>query len=107
MLKVIDVDVKRSFNMEPSYPKNQLIEILRVSSFLTQDHGGYCQGQNYLAGFFLKYIGNKELAFKYYQQFLEKYMMKIFDDGFKSLQCYFYILDKLVKVHLPDLSAHF
>lgn len=107
VLKMIDMDVKRSFNLQPSYPKEQLVEILRVSSLLTQDQGGYCQGQNYLAGFFLKFIGNQEMAFKYYHQFLVKYMMNIFDRDFKSLQCYFYILDKLVKVHLPTLSAHF
>lgn len=60
------MDVKRSFNNDPSVSKEDLAEILKVSSYLIKDDLGYCQGQNYIAGFFLKIIKNKELAFKYY-----------------------------------------
>ena len=44
IMKIIEVDVKRSFNIDPNYPKKDLIEILWVSSYLIEDGMGYCQG---------------------------------------------------------------
>jgi len=34
-------------------------------------------------------------------------MRNIFDRDFKTVQCYFYIVDKLIKIHLPKLFKHF
>jgi len=42
LLKIIDMDVRRSYNKDPNFPKEKLKEILNVSSYLLVEDWGYC-----------------------------------------------------------------
>lgn len=39
-------------------------------------------------------------------QLIEKHLMKVFTDNFAHLHSYFYIMDKLISLHTPDLWDH-
>lgn len=87
--------------------KKALKRILRSVAFKYSETAGYCQGMNYVVGVLLIYYQNEELAFKMFCQLLEKYMMEIFTDNFDNLQKNFYLVDKLIQLHIPDLYNHF
>lgn len=62
---------------------------------------------NYLAGLFLIYYKNEELAYQMLCQLLEMRMMSTFTDNFANLQMNFYLVDKLNELFIPDLWQHF
>ncbi len=108
LIKIIDIDVKRSFTQEKNFPRKKLVNILRTTTYIMKDTLGYCQGMNYLAGYFLKTISvNEQIAYQYYLTFVKNRMQNIFGNDFNQLQIYFYILDNLIKMYLPLLDVHF
>ena len=62
---------------------------------------------NYVVGYFLIIFKNEELAYRCFAQLLEKHSMNIFLDNFSYLQGYFYILDRMISLYIPDLWEHF
>lgn len=62
---------------------------------------------NYLMGFFLVVLRDEEAAYRCFSQLLDKSLLKIFIDGFSHLQGYFYILDRMINLFIPDLWEHF
>jgi hypothetical protein len=71
-----------------------------------RDSASYCQGMNYVMGFFLLSFQNEEFAYRCFAQLLEKVQMPIFTDNFAHLQSNFYVLDRMLSVYIPDLWEH-
>jgi hypothetical protein len=63
---------------------------------------------NFLAGFFYLYFKDEEKAFKALLGLINKFELnKLFNMSLPRLKQFFYILDRLISVYLPDLHAHF
>ena len=60
---MIEVDVHRSFINSEIVNQENLSNILKSYAFYNPEIE-YCQGMNFLAGFFLIFFKNEELAFK-------------------------------------------
>ena len=61
--EVIAIDVQRSFTNNPSVKQETLSNILKTYAFYNPEIG-YCQGMNFIAGFFYIYFKDEEKAFK-------------------------------------------
>lgn len=104
---LIRVDVKRSFTQDKNFPRQKLFNILKCGALALNKGASYCQGMNYICGFFLKQIEDENECFDYYVSTIQNKMNDIFNENFKKLQGYFYVLDNLIKLFLPKLSVHF
>lgn len=105
---IIDMDVLRSFTVFDQTKKEALKRILKTTAYDIQDGSYYCQGMNYIAGYFLILMNyNEEQAFYIFRQFIIRYMTQIYADSFRILQGYFYVLDSVIKNYLPNVSKNF
>lgn len=105
---IIDMDVLRSFTCFDQPNKEGLKKVLKTTAYDIQDGKYYCQGMNYIAGYFLILMKqNQEQAFYLFRQFISQYMIDIYDDSFRKLQGYFYVLDSVIKNYLPNVSKNF
>ena len=63
---------------------------------------------NFMAGFFYFYYTDEEKAFKAMLGLINKFdLTELFNTTLPRLKLYFYILDRLICMHLPDLHEHF
>ena len=104
---VIEMDVVRSFSHDKTFPRESLKQILRCGAVAMHEGAGYCQGMNYLAGALLYLAKNEPRVFRLYVSLIEKRMDELFSHKFEKLKCYFYVLDSLIAIFIPDLSEHF
>lgn len=105
---IIDMDVLRSFTCFDQPDKEGLKKVLKTTAYDIQDGSYYCQGMNYIAGYFLILMNqNQEQAFYIFRRFINQYMIEIYDDSFRRLQGYFYVLDSVIKNYLPNISKNF
>ena len=105
--EVIVLDVQRSFNNTQDISRDNLSNILKTYAFYNPDIG-YCQGMNFLAGFFYFYYKNEEKAFKAMLGLIQKFdLTELFNTNLPRLKLYFYMLDRLIAIYLPDLHEHF
>jgi hypothetical protein len=77
-----------------------------LNTFAYHNHNiGYCQGMNFLAGFFLLFFKSEETAFHAMNAVVNKFEL----EGILNLklQPNFYVMDKLIAIYLPDLHSHF
>lgn len=114
---IIDMDVSRSYQNNPFMPHQILKNLLRAYSAYNPDVG-YCQGMNYIAGTLYSQIQEEELTFKCLIGLIEKYQMKsLFKHNLPKLRQFFYQMDRLTSLILPEIhdlfnevginSAHF
>ena len=108
--KVILDDTKRtvlkSKDKEKSQEiiKNILISFVKINSSKIK----YCQGMNFLAAFFYDITNNEEESFLLLTSIIDNTQLaKIYDHKFESLNCYFYILDRLIFLFLPKIYQKF
>ena len=101
------MDGVRSFTKDKEYPRESLKEILKCGAVALHEGAGYCQGMNYLAGVLLYLAKNEKRVFRMYVSLIEKRMSSLFSHKFEKLKCYFYVLDSLIALFIPDLSEHF
>lgn len=102
------MDVLRSFTSFDQPDKERLKQVLKTTAYDLQDGAYYCQGMNYIAGYFLILTHqNQEQAFYLFRSFVDQYMVDIYADSFRRLQGYFYVLDSVIKNYLPNVSKHF
>ena len=105
---IIDMDVLRSFTNFSKQRKEALKRILKTTAYILQDGASYCQGMNYIAGYFLiKYRSQETLAYYHFLPFIEKYMSELYADSFSKLQGHFYVMDSLIKNYIPNLHLSF
>jgi aarF domain-containing kinase len=68
----------------------------------------YCQGMNFLAGFLVLITKDQALSFALLRGLVNKYdMSEIFNADKSKLKLFFYTLDRLISIYLPDLHSHF
>jgi hypothetical protein len=104
--EVISMDVNRSYTNIKSMNQAQLKNILRTYAFFNSEIK-YCQGMNFLAGFLLMFFKDEELTFKAFSGFIANFEMdELFREGLPMLKLYFYKLDRLISMYLPDLYSH-
>lgn len=103
---IIRMDVVRSFTQNKAFPSEDLYSIIKTGSLVLDPSIGYCQGMNYVAGLFLINYP-PEIAFAMYVQFIESKMRPIFVQNFETLKRYFYVMDNLIDIFIPDLGSVF
>lgn len=101
------MDVLRSFTKDKEYPRDRLRDVLRCTAIALNDGVGYCQGMNYVAGMFFYLINDEEEIFRIYACLIENKMASLFNNKFDKLKGYFYVLDNLIALFIPDLAKHF
>jgi ecotropic viral integration site 5 protein len=105
--EVITLDVQRSFNNTESISSENLSNILKTYAFYNPEIE-YCQGMNFLAGFFYFYYRDEEKSFKAMLGLIKKFdLTELFNTTLPRLKLYFYILDRLISMYLPELHEHF
>ena len=105
--EVITLDVLRSFNNTKSISRENLSNILKTYAFYNPEIE-YWQGMNFLAGFFYFYFKDEEHAFKSMLGLIQKFnLTELFNSNLPRLKLYFYVLDRLISIYLPDLHDHF
>ena len=102
------MDVLRSFPTFDKPYKESLKRILKATAYILHDGANYCQGMNYIAGYFLSLTnGDETKAYYHFLEFIRVYMTQIYTDSFRRLQGYFYVLDSVIKNYLPNVHKNF
>lgn len=105
--EVITLDVQRSFNNTKDISRENLSNILKTYAFYNPEIE-YCQGMNFIAGFFYFYFKDEEKSFKSMLGLIKKFdLTELFNAALPRLKLYFYILDRLISIYLPSLHEHF
>lgn len=105
--EVIALDVARSYQNSQIVQGDALKNILNVYAFYNTGVG-YCQGMNYIAGTIFYLFRNEETALKIMVALIEKYQMtELFENDLPKLKQFFYQLDRLISIQLPDLHDQF
>jgi len=89
--------------------RNCLINILSSFCRINSSKIQYCQGMNFLVAFLYDLTNNKEEdTFSLFSNLMfNTELSKIFDIKFETLKCYFYILNRLIFLFLPQISQKF
>ena len=81
--------------------------ILRTYAFYNSEVS-YCQGMNFLAGFLYLFFKDEDITFKALIGLIENFKMTdLFKQDLPLLKQFFYKLDRLVSMCLPQLHTHF
>lgn len=105
--EIIDIDVARSYQGNDAMPPQILKNILKTYSFYNPELG-YCQGMNYIVGTIYLQIQDEALAFKILISLIDKFQMKsLFIKNLPKLKQFFYQLDRIIGLFLPELHEKF
>ena len=105
--EVIGLDVARSYQGSLIVPAESLKNILLVYAFYNPDVG-YCQGMNYIAGTIYSQFQDEEKSLKFMVALIEKYKMtELFTTDLPKLKQFFYQLDRIIGIELPELHELF
>jgi len=104
--EIIALDVHRSFYNNNEINKVELNYLLRLYSHYDK-RVSYCQGMNYMMGFFSSLFHDEATTFKFFTMVINKNMRILFENDLRTLQLFFYQFDRLVDIFLPKLSDHF
>lgn len=100
---VIMMDVLRSYNNKGLVDLDAVKEILRVYSYFNSKVG-YCQGMNYIAGTINIVIGDKSQSFWAMDELIRiNSMSDLFSEELSKLKFFFFALDRLIALNLPDV----
>ena len=108
--KVILDDTKRTtLKREDKEKSNEIIKnILCCFALANSSKIKYCQGMNFLAAFLYDLTNNEEESFLLLTCLIDNTQLsKIYDHKFELLNCYFYILDRLIFLFLPKIKEKF
>ncbi len=105
--EVILMDVHRSFNNIQAISSDSMISILRCYA-LHNPEIEYCQGMNFIIGFLILIFKNQEdHAFQFFVTLVEKFQMgSLFKENVPLLRLYFYQMERLIAIHLPNLHSY-
>ena len=105
--EAISLDVARSYQGSTIVSAESLKNILLVYSFYNPEIG-YCQGMNYIAGTIYSQFQDEEKSFKFMVALIEKYKMtELFTRDLPKLKQFFYQLDRIIGIELPELHQLF
>jgi len=104
--EVIDLDVMRSAHNMTGVDQQVLKSVLKTYAYYNPEIE-YCQGMNFIAGLLLMVFKDETTAFKALQELVDKFQMaELFNVELPKLKLYFYQLDRLVNIVLPEVHAH-
>ena len=104
---IIDIDVFRSYQGNDLMPPQILKNILKTYAFYNEEIG-YCQGMNYVVGTIYLQIQDEALSFKVLVSLIDKFQMKnLFISSLPKLKLFFYTLDRIIGLILPELHEKF
>jgi hypothetical protein len=105
--EVIALDVARSYQNSSIVPSESLKNVLSVYAFYNKGIG-YCQGMNYIAGTIFTQFRNEEMSLKVMVALIEKFKMtELFENDLPKLKQFFYQLDRLISISLPEMHEQF
>lgn len=105
--EIIDIDVARSYQGNLLMPPQILKNILKAYAYYNIDVG-YCQGMNYIVGTIYLQVQDEQLAFKLLVSLIDKFQMKnLFVSSLPKLKQFFYQLDRIIGLFLPELHEKF
>ena len=105
--EVIRLDVLRSFRNNPNISDANLSNVLRVYAFYNPDVG-YCQGMNYVVGTLFLQLQSESDTFVALVGLVEKFRMtSLFYKELPKLKLFFYQLDRIIGILLPEVHEHF
>jgi len=103
---VIKLDVSRSFHIYDEKDQMAIINILRCYAVFNPDIE-YCQGMNFIAGFFYLIYHNESLAFSMLCTFIANLDLSyMFKQNVPMLRMFFYQMNRLLAIFLPRLHRH-
>ena len=66
----------------------------------------YCQGMNYIAGFFLLKCAEPRDAYRIFKWSMKKLFLPVFNDNFSGMRIKLYTIDRLLSIFHPDIYDH-
>jgi len=103
---VISLDVQRSFAESTVVDPIKVKNVLRAYACCNHKVE-YCQGMNFVAGFLYYMLQDEEKTFQALGQLIAKYNMDdLFAQDVPLLKKYFYQMDRLLFLHMPNLAEH-
>ena len=104
---VIAMDVQRSYQSHPHITGVILANLLRTYAYYDPDIA-YCQGMNYIAGNLYIQLQDEAVTFRCLVAVIEKLnMSSLLVKNLPKLKLFFYQLDRLVGILLPELHQTF
>ena len=105
---VIEMDIIRTtFDTDNGLKQIKIGNILKAIAY-TFPKLNYCQGMNYIAAFLLNITNNEEESFYLFLSLLiSTEYGKLFEKDLEKLKKYFYVLERLICILLPELHHHF
>ena len=102
--QLIELDIKRTnFKRNKEESRKKVEYILKACSY-TASNVGYCQGMNFIISFLYEIIQNEEDCFYIMLGLLTLTdFMEIFIGDLNKLKIFFYILEKLIYLKLPEI----
>ncbi len=90
-----------------TYLTQKVCNILRAAA-LIRPNVNYCQGMNYMAAFLLELTANEEEAFFMLIGLLTNTEYgTLFTDNLFKLKQFFYVIDRLIQLYMPELHVYF
>ena len=109
--ETISRDISRTFPKHQQFRvtgglgQRSLFQVLRAYSVYNPAIG-YCQGMGYICALLLCYL-NEEDAFWTMVSVMQKHQMEgLYQEGLPKLQLYHIVLEKLMRLHLPQIASH-
>jgi hypothetical protein len=82
-------------------------QVLQSVAFLIPEIG-YCQGMNYVVSALFSHSKDEEITFNFFLSLLiQKNLKPLYTNGVPEYHVRNFILDNLIKEHLPDLHLYF
>ena len=105
--ELIAMDVQRSFHNLRHIVKPEILNnILKTYAFFNPEIE-YCQGMNFVAGFLFLVFRDEQLTFKALMRVAEMFdMSHLYKKELPMLKLFFYQLDRLIAIQLPELHQH-
>jgi hypothetical protein len=102
------MDVQRSFHNFRHIVKPEILNnILKTYAFFNPEIE-YCQGMNFVAGFLFLVFRDEQISFKALMRVAEIFdMSHLYKKELPKLKLFFYQLDRLIAIQLPQLHQHF
>jgi hypothetical protein len=101
------MDVQRSFTKLKTVDPQSLTNILKTYAFFNPEIE-YCQGMNFVAGFLYLVFRDEDKTFKALQEIIQvNNMAELFNPELPRLKLFFYQLDRLININIPQVHSHF
>ena len=102
--QIIELDIKRTHFKRNKEESRKTIEYILKACVYTASNVGYCQGMNFIISFLYEIIQNEEDCFYIMLGLLTVTdFMEIFIGDLNKLKVFYYILEKLIYLKLPEI----